>query len=106
MKTLKQTALLAFGLAATLGLNAAYAQQSEHDRHHPENAPAEQAAPPATQAKPQQGGMMQGMNHDKMMQMHEEHMGEGQMMDHGNMGNGQMNKGMPKDAGKGNPHDH
>jgi hypothetical protein len=50
--------------------------------------------------------MMQGMDHDKMMQMHKEHMGDGKMMDHGSMGNGQMNKDMPKDAGQGNPHDH
>jgi hypothetical protein len=102
MKTIQRTALLAFGLAAMFSLNAAYAQESEHDGHHPENAPAEQAAPQGGA----QGGMMQGMDHDKMMQMHKEHMGDGKMMDHGSMGNGQMNKDMPKDAGQGNPHDH
>ena len=43
MKTLKHTTLLALGLAASLGLNAVEAQQSEHDGHHAENDPAEQA---------------------------------------------------------------
>lgn len=115
MNAIKQTTLLAFGLAATLSLGIAHAQQSEHDGHHPANAPAEQAAPPATQSKPQGG--MQGMDHDKMMQMHDQHMGNGQMMDHQNMGHGQMmdhgnmgqgtpQKDMPKDAEKGNPHAH
>lgn len=33
-------------------------------------------------------------------------MGDGKMMDHGNMGNGQMNKDMPKDAEQGKSHDH
>lgn len=65
MRTIQRTALLSFGLAATFGLNTAYAQ-SEHDGHHPANAPAEQAAPQGEA----QGGMMQGMDHDKMMQMH------------------------------------
>ncbi len=109
MTTLKQNTLLAFGLAATLGLNAAYAQQSEHDGHHPENAPAEHAAPQATQPRPQpsqkQGGMMQGMDHEKMQEMHDQHMGSGQM-DHGMMGNGKMQKDMPKGPAQGNPHDH
>ncbi|EXF44548.1 hypothetical protein BAY1663_03017 [Pseudomonas sp. BAY1663] len=105
MNTRKHNALLAFGLTATLNLGTAYAQ-SEHDGHHPQNAPAEQAAPQATLPKPGQGGMMQGMDHDKMMQMHDEHMGKGQMMDHGNMGQGGMGNGMNKDAGQGKPHDH
>ncbi|MCB4793954.1 hypothetical protein LGR51_05460 [Pseudomonas sp. NP21570] len=98
MKTIKRTALLAFGLAATFGLNTAYAQ-SEHDGHHPANAPAEQAAPQASQPKPgqQQGGMMQDM--------HDQHMGSGHM-DHGSMGNGKMQKDMPKSSEQGKPHDH
>ncbi|MCQ4294664.1 hypothetical protein NAU58_03650 [Pseudomonas stutzeri] len=106
MKTLKQTALLAFGLAAALNLNAAHAQ-SEHDAHHPANAPAEQAAPQASQPKPdaKQGGMMQGMDHDKMQEMHDQHMGSGHM-DHGSMGNGKMQKDMPKSPEQGKPHDH
>jgi len=106
MKTLKQPTLLAFGLAATLGFNAAYAQQSEHDGHHPENTPAEQAAPQASQPKPgqKQGGMMQGMDHDKMQEMHDQHMGSGHM-DHGSMGNGKMQKDMPKGPEQGKPND-
>jgi len=55
MKTIKRTALLAFGLAAALSLNAAYAQ-SEQDGHHPANAPAEQAAPQASQPHYISGG--------------------------------------------------
>ncbi|MGM3388507.1 hypothetical protein KXR94_12750 [Stutzerimonas stutzeri] len=109
MKTIRHTVLLTFGLAAMFGLNAAYAQESEHGGHHPENAPTEQGTPPFTQSAPQggaQGGMMQGMDHDKMMQMHKEHMGDGKMMDHGSMGNGRMDKEIPKDAEQGNPHDH
>jgi len=56
---------------------------------------------------------MQGMDHDQMMQMHDQHMGNGQMMDHGSMGQGQMMghdgampKDMPKPAEKGNQHAH
>lgn len=114
MTTLKQNTLLAFGLAATLGLNAAYAQQSKHDGHHPDNAPAEQAAPQATQPKSQpgqkQGGMMEGMDHGKMQEMHDQHMGSGQM-DHGMMGDKGMDKkpmtkDMPKGAEQGKSHDH
>lgn len=110
MTTLKHTTLLAFGLAATLGLNAAYAQQSEHDGHHPENAPAEQAAPQATQPKPQpdqkQGGMMmEGMDHDKMKDMHDQHMGSGHM-DDGMMDKGKTSgdAGQGADQGKSNDH--
>ncbi len=51
MKTLKHTTLLALGLAASLGLNAVQAQQSENDGHHAENDPAEQATPQTTQPK-------------------------------------------------------
>ena len=105
MKTLKRTTLLALGLAASLGLNAVQAQQSEHDGHHAENDPAEQATPQTTQPKTQQGGMMQGMDHDKMKDMHEQHMGNGHM-DHGGMGGGSVDKDMPKDAEQGNPHAH
>ncbi|EWC41626.1 hypothetical protein [Stutzerimonas stutzeri] len=106
MNTIKLHALLAIGLTAALSLNAAYAQ-SEHDGHHPANAPAEQAAPQASQPKPgqQQGGMMQGMDHDKMQDMHDQHMGSGHM-DHGSMGNGKMQKDMPKSSEQGKPHDH
>jgi|TARA_Y100001951_G_scaffold93179_1_gene88579 uncharacterized protein involved in copper resistance len=106
MKTIKRTALLAFGLAAALSLNAAYAQ-SEQDGHHPANAPAEQAAPQASQPKPgqKQGDMMQGMDHDKMQDMHDQHMGSDHM-DHGSMGNGKMQNDLPKGAEQGKPHDH
>tara|TARA_Y100001951_G_scaffold93178_1_gene88576 strand:+ start:396 stop:728 length:333 start_codon:yes stop_codon:yes gene_type:complete len=105
MNTIKQHALLAFGLTAALSLSTAYAQ-SEHDGHHPANAPAEQAAPQASQPKPgqKQGGMMQGMDHDKMQDMHDQHMGSGHM-DHGSMGNGKM-QDMPKAPEQGKPHDH
>lgn len=105
MKTIKRTALLAFCLAATFGLNTAYAQ-SEHDGHHPA-APAEQAAPQANQPKPgqKQGDMMQGMDHDKMQDMHDQHMGSGHM-DHGSVGNGKMQKDLPKGSEQGKPHDH
>jgi len=99
MNTIKLHALLAFGLTTALSLNTAYAQ-SEHDGHHPANAPAEQAAPQASQPKAQGG--MQGMDHDQMMQMHDQHMGNGQMMDH----DGAMPKDMPKPAEKGNQHAH
>jgi len=106
MNTIKQQALLAFGLTAALSLNAAHAQ-SEHDGHHPADAPTEQAAPQASQPQPgqQQGGMMQGMDHDKMQDMHDQHMGSGHM-DHGSMGNGKMQKDMPKGSEQGKPHDH
>ena len=104
MITFKQSALLAFGLFAALQLSAAPAQ-NEHDGHRPEEAPSAEAAPHGTQPKPQQGGMMQGMDHDKMMQMHEEHMSDGHM-NHGNMGNGQMDDDMPKGAEQGRQHDH
>ncbi|MGE4477053.1 MAG: hypothetical protein AB7E18_17415 [Stutzerimonas sp.] len=110
MNTIKQHALLAFGLTAALSLNTAYAQ-SEHDGHHPANAPAAQAAQQASQPKAQGG--MRGTDHDKMQDMHDQHMGNGQMMDHGSMGQGQMMdhdgampKEMPKPAEKGNQHAH
>ena len=109
MNTIKQHALLAFGLTAALSLNTAYAQQSEHDGHHPENAPAEQAAPQATQPKPQPGqkpgGMMQGMDHDKMQEMHDQHMGSDHM-DHGMMGKDNASKDAAKGADQGKSHDH
>ena len=38
---------------------------------------------------------MQGMDHDKMKDMHEQHMGNGHM-DHGGMGGGSVDKDMPK----------
>ncbi|MCQ4263522.1 hypothetical protein CXK91_17565 [Stutzerimonas stutzeri] len=106
MNKIKQHALLAFGLTAALSLNAAHAQ-SEHDGHHPADAPTEQAAPQASQPQSgqQQGGMMQGMDHDKMQDMHDQHMGSGHM-DHGSMGNGKMQKDMPKGSEQGKPHDH
>lgn len=106
MNKIKQHALLAFGLTAALSLNAAHAQ-SEHDGHHPADAPTEQAAPQASQPQSgqQQGGMMQGMDHDKMQEMHDQHMGSGHV-DHGSMGNGKMQKDMPKGSEQGKPHDH
>lgn len=106
MNKIKQHALLAFGLTAALSLNVAHAQ-SEHDGHHPADAPTEQAAPQASQPQSgqQQGGMMQGMDHDKMQDMHDQHMGSGHM-DHGSMGNGKMQKDMPKGSEQGKPHDH
>lgn len=111
--SLKRTTLLAtslaFGLFAALQLPQAVAQ-SEHEGHHPQNAPAVRQAPPkAPQGGMQnqgnmgagqmpQGGMMDhsqmkpsqmmdhgSMDHEQMMkQMHEQHMGQGQM-NHGNM---------------------
>ena len=104
MTTFKQSGLLAFGLFAALQLSAAPAQ-NEHDGHHPEEAPSAEAAPHATQPKPQQGGMMQGMDHDEMMQMHDAHMGDGHM-DHSKMGNGQMDHDRPKGGEQGRQHDH
>jgi uncharacterized protein involved in copper resistance len=102
MHTIKRNALIAFGLFAMLQLASAQAQ-NEHDGHHPGNA----AAPQAVQPKPQPGGMMghEGMDHDQMMQMHEEHMGSGQT-DHDKMGKGQMKHDMPTGADKGHKHDH
>jgi hypothetical protein len=97
MIRLKQNTLLAFGLFAALQLGVAHAQR-EHEGHHSENAPQ------ATQSRSQQGGMSQGIGHDKMMQMHDEHM-DGHM-DHGNMDNGQMNQNMPKGAEQGQQHDY
>ena len=88
---------LAFGLLAALQLPQAVAQ-SEHDGHHPQNAPASQPVAPKAAA----GGMMDHgnmdhsqmghgqmnhdqMNHEQMMkQMHDQHMNHGQM-DHGSM---------------------
>ena len=106
MNTIKHHALLAFGLTAALSLNTAHAQ-SEHDGHHPADAPTEQAAPQASQPQSgqQQGGMMQGMDHDKMQDMHDQHMRSGHM-DHGSMGNEKMQKDMPKGSEQGKPHDH
>lgn len=140
MNTIKQHALLAFGLIAALQLGTAQAQ-SEHAGHHAENAPAAQASPRATQphhegmdprqmremheqhmSDPQMRKlheqhmsdpkmrekherMMQGMDHDKMQEMHKEHRGSGHM-DHGDMGKGPMSKDMPKGAEQGKPHDH
>jgi len=49
--------------------------------------------------------MMQGMDHDKMQDMHDQHMGSGHM-DHGSMGNGKMQKDMPKGPEQGKQHDH
>jgi len=49
--------------------------------------------------------MMQGMDHDKMQDMHDQHMGSDHM-DHGSMGNGKMQKDLPKGAEQGKPHDH
>lgn len=82
MKTFKQNVLIACGLAAALQLTTVQAQQNQHDGHHPEKMPA---TAQANQAK-QRGAAMQGMDHDNMMQMRDEHMGKGQMMDHDNMG--------------------
>lgn len=92
----KRNTLLATAL--TFGLLAALPQamaQSEHEGHHPQNAPAaKQVAQNAPQGSMKnQAGMMDhsqmnhgqmmdhgSMNHDQMMkQMHEQHMGQGQM---------------------------
>ena len=106
MNTIKRHALLTFGLAVALSVNAAFAQ-SKQDDHHRAHAPAEQAAPQASQPKPgqKQAGKMQGMNHDKMQDMHDQHMGHG---DHGNSAHGQPDndKGKSKDAKQGKPHAH
>ncbi|MDT3710449.1 MAG: hypothetical protein ROZ65_09990 [Pseudomonadaceae bacterium] len=82
MNTLKQNILIACGLAAALQLTTAQAQQNQHDGHHPEKTPATSQADPAQQ---QRGAAKQGMDQGNMMQMHDEHMGKGQMMDHDNM---------------------
>ncbi|AHL76229.1 hypothetical protein CH92_14455 [Stutzerimonas stutzeri] len=94
MTTFKQNTLLAFGLFAAVQLNAALAQ-NEHDGHPTENAPGAKVAPHATQPKLQQNGTMPGMGHDKMMQRHGGHLGDGQ-----------MNQDMPKGAEQGQQHDH
>lgn len=101
MSTFKRNSLIAFGFLTALPFTALQAQ-TEHDGHHPEGAPPQQSAPQAGHPQTQQGGMMppegmgmgmgmgmdhEGMDHDKMMQMHKEHMGSGQM-DHGSMGKG------------------
>ena len=111
MSIFKRNSLIAFGLLAALPLTALQAQ-TEHDGHHPEGASPQQSAPKASHPKTQQGGMMnhegmgtghEGMDHDKMMQMHEQHMGSGQM-DHGNMGTSPQ---PPKGSDEKSPqHDH
>ena len=93
MSFFKRNSLIAFGFLTALPFTALQAQ-TEHDGHHPEEAPPQQTAPQAGHPQTQQGGMMpregmgvghEGMDHDKMMQMHKEHMGSGQM-DHGSTG--------------------
>lgn len=93
MSFLNRNSLIAFGFLTALPFTALQAQ-TEHDGHHPEGAPPQQSAPKAGHPQTQQGGMMphegmgmgqEGMDHDQMMQMHEQHMGSGQM-DHGSMG--------------------
>ncbi|MCW3149160.1 hypothetical protein N8H22_11195 [Stutzerimonas stutzeri] len=82
MNTLKQNILIACGLAAALQLTAVQAQQNQHDGHHPEKTPTSSQA---NQAKQQRGAAKQGIDQGNM-QMHDEHMGKGQMMDRDNMG--------------------
>ncbi|AZZ46106.1 hypothetical protein C1896_15075 [Pseudomonadaceae bacterium SI-3] len=93
MSIFKRNSLIAFGFLTALPFTALQAQ-TEHDGHHPEGAPPQQSVPKAGHPQTQQGGMVpseemgmdhEGMDHDKMMQMHKEHMGSGQM-DHGSMG--------------------
>ncbi|MFI8739424.1 hypothetical protein [Stutzerimonas sp. R75] len=111
MRILKRNSLIAFGFLTALPFTALQAQ-TEHDGHHPEGAPPQQTAPKAGHPQTQQGGMMphegmgmdhEGMDHDKMMQMHKEHMGSGQM-DHGGIGKGPL---PPQGSDEKSPeHDH
>lgn len=96
MNTLKQNILIACGLAAALQLTAVQAQQNQHDGHHPEKTPASSQA---NQAKQQRGAAKQGMDQDNMMQMHDEHMGKGQMMDHDNMGQSMQHRDVNQGQG-------
>ncbi|WP_417780212.1 hypothetical protein [Stutzerimonas xanthomarina] len=90
MSIFKRNSLIAIGLLAALPLTAVQAQ-TEHDGHHPGEAPSQQAAPEVSHAQKAQGGMSNHegmghgrMDHDQMMQMHKQHMGSGQM-DQGSM---------------------
>lgn len=96
MNTLKQNILIACGLAAALQLTAVQAQQNQHDGHHPEKTPASSQA---NQAKQQRGAAKQGMDQGNMMQMHDEHMGKGQMMDHDNMGQSMQHRDVNQGQG-------
>ncbi|EKM94375.1 hypothetical protein C211_19894 [Stutzerimonas degradans] len=95
MNTLKQNILIACGLAAALQLTAVQAQQNQHDGHHPEKTPA---SAQANQAKQQRGAAKQGMDQGNM-QMHDEHMGKGQMMDHDNMGQSMQHRDVNQGQG-------
>lgn len=93
MSIFKRRSLLVFGLLAALPQTALQAQTA-HDGHHPAETPPQHAAPEAGHPQKPQGGMINhdgmghgSMDHDQMMQMHEQRMGSGQM-DHGNMGSG------------------
>lgn len=94
MVIFKHNLLIALGLAAAMPL--AIQAQNEHDGHQAHGTSAEQA-------KAQRDAMTShhGMDHEKMMQMHQQHMGSGQM-DHGAQG-----KGQPQGHDKESPqHDH
>ncbi|NKQ09732.1 hypothetical protein [Pseudomonas sp. SST3] len=105
MNNSTRNSLVAFGLVAALQLTAAQAQV-EHDDHHRDDAPSTQNSPQLHQPDRKHGEMMnqEGMDHDRMMQMHEQHMGQG--MNHGNMGKGQMQSDKPVGPSKGPHHDH
>lgn len=94
-RTTQLAAALTLGLLAALPLPQAVAQ-SEHEGHHPQNAPAAAKQAQGNMGKSQQmpqGGMMDHsqMNHGQMMdhgsmdhqqmmqQMHEQHMNHGSM---------------------------
>ncbi|EIK52649.1 hypothetical protein YO5_07753 [Stutzerimonas stutzeri TS44] len=96
MKTFKQNVLIACSLAAALQLTAVQAQQNQHDGHHPEKMPA---IAQANQAKQQRSADKQGVDRDNMMQMRDEHMGKGQMMDHDNMGQNMQHRDVNQGQG-------
>lgn len=92
MSIFNRNSSIAFCLLAALPLTALQAQ-TEHDGH-PEGASPQQSPPEASRHLMQQGGMMNhegmghaSMDHDQMMQMHEQNMGPGQKQ-HGSMGSG------------------
>ncbi len=103
MNDSKRNAMAAFGLIAALQLATAQAQ-SEHDGHRPNGAPSTQTSTQADHPSQPHGGMMNhpGMDHDTMMQMHEQHMGS----DHRSMSKGQMRHDEPEGTDQNPQRDH
>lgn len=98
-----RSGLIAF--VAALQLTAVQAQV-EHDDVHPDGTPSTQSNPQLRQPDRKHGEMMKlkDMDHDRMRQMHEQHMGR--QMSHGNMGKGQMQSNESEGSNKGSQHDH